>query len=194
VNAEILATASTTVIALVTGWWTYRRFIESRQRETALTLDLKYTTTAYPGKDFLAVINVIVRNVGRVKVAVSDKRPAYHEPTSQPEYRFDYGFNLKIRKLPVDLEAGERIDWFKAPKKGWPSSAMEFDVATGYVKEVESNRGSTLTDFWMEPGEAYTLTVPVVLAHGSYLALVTLIGVKDGEYWQRLFVVNVPAP
>jgi hypothetical protein len=46
----------------------------------------------------------------------------------------------------------------------------------------------------MEPGESYTLAVPIVLAKGAYFALVTFIGKKDGEYWQRMFRIEVPTP
>jgi hypothetical protein len=79
------------------------------------------------------------------------------------------------------------------PGLGWH---REINLATGYYEVERDSKGllTKVTDFWMEPGESYSLGVPLILGKGCYLAKVTFIGEAedDSEFWQRLFLVRVP--
>ena len=188
-DATALKDTLTALGIVVGGWWTYTRFIRGRLDETALDIDLTYSTVDYKADDRLTFLNVIIKNQGKVKLRARERiNPAYdHRSTDGIEHVYRFGLGVKIRKIPSDLSSNCWLDWYGDPEL--ESALQEINLLKGYVK------GEHQTDFWMEPGESYTLAAPVILADGSYLAMVTFIGAskKDDEFWQRIFLIQVPS-
>ena len=187
-DAAALKDTLTAVGILVGGWWTYARFIRARVEETALDIDLSYATAAYTANRWLIFLNVILKNQGKVKLRAREKtNMAYdHGSMDGKEHVYTYGLGLKIRKIPTGLTKNCWVDWYG--DSGLEALLPEINLLKGYVK------GEQRTDFWMEPGESYTLSAPVILEAGSYLAMATFIGSneEDEEFWQRVFLIQVP--
>ncbi|HTP66677.1 MAG TPA: hypothetical protein VMJ66_14895 [Geobacteraceae bacterium] len=172
------------------GLWAYIRFILGRDKETALDIDLNYSTVAYGSDAWITFIDIILKNVGKVQLRAREKKPAY-DHNYGVEHRHEYGFGLTLRRIPDNLAVNSWVDWFG--DSTWGKTLPEVNLLKGYVKSVEDE---LQTDFWMEPGECYSFAAPHILAAGSYLALVTFVGIseKTDEFWQREFLIQVPSP
>jgi hypothetical protein len=170
------------------GLWAYFRFRIQRDKETALAIDLTYTTAEYGSDTWLTLIDIGLNNKGKVQVKARESEPAYDHEYGV-EHRHEYGFGLKFRKIPSNLNVNSWVDWFG--DVDWEESLPEVNLLKGYVKSA----GDKLqTDFWMEPGECYSFAAPYILGAGLYLALVTFVGSSDkvDELWQREFLIQVP--
>ena len=183
--AQAVQNWATAIAVLVGGVWAYYRFGIKRESETALAIDLAHTSVSYDA-NFLVFFDVCLQNKGAVRLgAKRNRRYAYEDNTEALAYAVD----LLLRPVPSGSAPGSRIGWFanetdKSPR----SSDIELDLGAEYEIDGE-------TDFWMEPGESYHLGAGVVLAAGSYLAMVTFVGDRsDEEFWRRVFLVQVPNP
>lgn len=186
---------------LAGGIWTYQHFIRRREHETALQIDLIAATEPYEGDKWLTFVDVRLTNKGRVKVVARKKQLLAYDDRKGPDcigQKFNYGLDLQLWQVPSGYQAGEWINWSDAVPSETPTEVQEINLATGYYKIPEQKEHCAPrkeTDFWMEPGESYSLGVPLVLGKGYYLAKVTFIGeAGDHEFWQRLFLVRVPTP
>jgi len=186
--ATALKDTLTALGIIVGGWWTYTRFIRARVDETALDIDLTYSTVDYKTGNRLTFLNVVLKNLGKVKLRARERmNVAYdHRATDGKEHVYKFGLGVKIRKIPTNLSSPSWLDWYG--NSALESTLQEINLLKGYVKSEHQ------TDFWMEPGESYSLAAPIILEDGSYLAMVTFIGVskKDDEFWQRMFLIQVP--
>jgi len=137
----------------------------------AVTIDLAYTTDDYGGNRYLTLIEIGLKNQGKVRLDA--RRCPYEHPKEGPEHNYKHGCSLKIREVPNIPGEGVHLDWFSdLPSRGW-GKPIELNALSGYVKGVRRAWGRTAknqTDFWMEPGESYTLAVPVFLKAGNYFA------------------------
>ncbi len=180
---------------LTGGVWALFRFRIWREQETALSIDLAYETVKYKHDDMLTFIDVHLHNKGKVQLRALAVEPAYDidcADVSCAKHRYEYGLGLKIRRVPGNLKAVDfKADWFG--NSGWREAEQEVNLLQGYVKCVDRK---LQTDFWMEPGESYSLAASLVLTEGTYIALVTFIGSsgKIDEFWQRFFLIQVPRP
>jgi len=171
---------------LVGGGWAFFRFVLRRERETALSMDMKSSSIPRGPGVHLVSFDVELSNKAAVSLRAKRKRlPAYPDPTDVLNYSVD----LLLRSIPSSLPVGASLRWFPEPAQKSPQPG---DIEVDLVDEYE-DMGKT--DFWMEPGETYHVSTSMVLAAGTYLAMVTFVGNRsDKEFWRRVFVVQVPTP
>lgn len=176
---------ATTAALVVGGVWAYYRFGLKRERETALAIEMSYRSVCHDA-NHLVFFDVCLENKGAVKLgAKRNRNPAYVDDMEQLAYAVD----LLVRPVPCNSPLGSRIGWFT---NGTDRSPHPGDVEIDLVAEYQINGE---TDFWMEPAESYHVGAGVVLAAGSYLAVVTFVGDQsDLEFWRRMFLVQVPDP
>jgi hypothetical protein len=170
---------------VVGGGWALYRFGLRRESESALNMDLLYSTTPYGAGNHLLFCDVTVTNAGAVRIdTIGEREPAYSDQTERLEYAAD----LLLRRLPDDMPPNTPVTWFGRPAVSSPQPGdLQFDL-------LEAIELGTAPYFWMEPKESYHLSAGAVLACGRYLALVTFVGSKHGEFWRRLFLLEVPKP
>jgi hypothetical protein len=184
---------------LAAGLWTYLHFIKGREHETALQINLNVVSEPYENEKWITFLDVSFVNKGRVKLSATKKQcPAYNDRTNSNQIgqKFDYGMDLQLWQIPGGYKAGEWINWADTLPEITPTGVYkEVDLATGYYKLSKHGlKNIKETDFWIEPGEHYSLGVPFVLGRGCYLAKVTFIGdAGEHEFWQRLFLIYVPS-
>ena len=173
-----------TALGIVAGGiWAAYRFGIRREKESALAMDLSYSTVAQGDGGYLLFCDVTVTNCGKVRIsATGADAPVYTDKLE----RLAYAADLLLRRLPGDLPRNTPIGWFGHAAG---ESPRPDDIELNLLEAFES--GSEI-DFWMEPGEAYHLSRGAVLAPGLYLALVSFVGSRTGEFWRRLFLIEVP--
>jgi hypothetical protein len=176
-----------TALALVAGGaWAYYQFVLRREKETAVGIDVSFSSLPYGDTNYLVFFDVTLTNKSKVRVtAKADRRPAYEDAREVLAYSGD----LLLRKVPPDLSPGVQVGWFLEPP-GALKNPLPGDVEADLLSEYELDGK---TDFWMEPGESYHVGAAIVLAPGTYLGMVTFIGSAGGhEIWRRSFVVEIP--
>jgi hypothetical protein len=173
-----------TALGIVAGGiWAAYRFGIRREKESALGMDLSHSTVAQGGGGYLLFCDVTITNCGKVRIsAIGEDAPVYSDKLE----RLTYAADLLLRRLPSDLPRNTPIGWFGDFAGESPRTD---DIELNLLEAFES--GSEM-DFWMEPGEAYHLSRGAVLAPGLYLALVSFVGSRTGEFWRRLFLIEVP--
>ncbi len=173
-----------TALGIVAGGiWAAYRFGIRREKESALAMDLAYSTVAQGDAGYLLFCDVTITNCGKVRItAIGGGAPVYSDKLE----RLAYAADLLLRRLPSDLPQNTPIGWFGDPPGESPRTD---DIELNLLESFES--GSEI-DFWMEPGEAYHLSRGAVLGPGLYLALVSFVGARGGEFWRRLFLIEVP--
>ncbi len=168
---------------VVGGIWAAYRFGIRREKESALGMDLSYSTVAQDDGGHLLFCDVTITNCGKVRVsATGADAPVYSDKLE----RLAYAADLLLRRLPSDLPLNTPVGWFGHAAGESPRTD---DIELNLLEAFES--GSEI-DFWMEPGEAYHLSRGAVLTPGLYLALVSFVGSRTGEFWRRLFLIEVP--
>ena len=149
---------------------------------------MSYGELEYGNGNFLVTFDVLVRNVGQVKLPLRRARdPAYPRSETGDSETLKYGADLLLRRVRNNAVSGEAIQWFTKDLQTSPLAGdIECDLASEYEIGGE-------TEFWIEPGESYHLSTVRVLPSGYYLAMVTLVGdASDEEFWRRVFTVRVP--
>jgi hypothetical protein len=175
----------TAVGIVVGGGWALYRFGLRRESESALNMDLLYSTTPCGAGSHLLFCDVNITNSGAVRIKATEKRqPAQSDHADRLEYAAD----LLLRRLPDEMPPNTPVPWFGRPAA---SSPQPGDLELDLLDAIELG---TSPFFWMEPKESYHLSAGAVLVPGSYLALVTFVGSKKGEFWRRLFLLEVPKP
>ena len=176
-----------TLAALAGGSWALLRFKRERSDESALDMEVSVkgdkTTTA---NTFAVFVEVKLKNVGKTKIQA--------EPTARGDIAYKdadekiaFSGSLQVRSVSVPSAAGY-LNWYDE-KIAMPIPGLsEINLLSEY--EIPEKAG--LLDFWMEPGETYTLGKTVALTAGLYLARVTFIGARnDGDFWTRLVQFSV---
>lgn len=204
-NAEPLANLATAAGILIGSLWALYRFGIRRESKTALSIDPIVESFPYSPDVFLTHFDVALRNLGYVKIRAKRKR---HSETNKNAFAYDhpgeklkYSCSLLIRRLQMDAKVKTRIQWFPDEKAVSP---LPDDTECDLLYSYEENER---TDFWLEPGEVYRLSMSVVLERGLYLCMVTFVAqdpwwqrcqpfkeYKDREFWRRVFMVAVPVP
>ena len=181
---ELLENVAAVAAIGVAGVSAYMRYVENREGETALAIDLQHTAAPYDGGTCLVSFDVRIENKGKVKLTAKPNRcPAFEDSAETLRYSGD----LLLRPVARGLAAGSQIGWFdQALARSPRQTDLEFDLLAEY-----ENDG--FTHFWLEPNETSHLSAAAVLVPGSYLAMVTFVGDRsDDDLWRRVFVVPVP--
>lgn len=186
--ADVVDKCATALGIVGGGGWALYRFGLRRESATALSIEMAYGDLEYGNGRHLVTFDVLVRNVGQVKIALRRARdPAYPRPGTRDTETLKYGADLLLRRVANNAATGQAMQWFT--KDLWTSPTagdIECDLAGEYEAGGE-------TDFWIEPGESYHLSTVRVLSSGYYLAMVTFVGdASDEEFWRRVFTVRVP--
>jgi hypothetical protein len=181
--AEVARNWATVLGIVVTGAWAYYRFGLRREKEAALGIELAYSCVPYNEGHHLVWFDVTLSNKGGIRVVAKRKlRPAYRDNSETLAYSGD----LLLRAVPTDVPGGAQVRWFPSPDAKSPvQSDVEADLLDEYARDED-------TDFWMEPSENYHIGTAIVLAPGNYLAMITFVGAREGEFWRRIFLVQVP--
>jgi hypothetical protein len=114
-----------------------------------------------------------------------DQGLAYHDSLE----KLKYSASLDIKEVR-DLGDGacRQLDWFQSPYLRAVRGLPEVNLLSEYENPDLDSR----VEFWMEPGETYRLCAPVALPAGSYIAKVTFVGTRRGEFWSTLTAVTIP--
>jgi hypothetical protein len=164
-----------------------RRFVGgatsySRERlGSALEIDLHSTFKTLGTQQLFAFIEVQLTNKGKVKLGAKNRQssPAYSDKVEQ----LRYSGSLKLKKIKAHAASAKWIDWFN--DSSFEDASDEINLLHEYENPEQG------TDFWMEPGEVYTLGVPLTLTPGIYLAKVTFIGSRSNEeFWSRVMMID----
>jgi hypothetical protein len=178
-----------TLAALAGGSWALLRFKRERSDESALDLEVSVksekTSTA---NTFAVFVEAKLKNVGKTKIQAKPTTKgsvAYGDA----DEKIAYSGSLLVRSVSVPAAIGY-LNWYdKTMVKPIPD-LDEIDM----LSEYEIPDKDSLLEFWMEPGETYTLGKTIMLTPGLYLAKVTFIGARnDGDFWTRLVQFSVPA-
>ena len=184
--ADAVQNWATAAAILFGGVWAFYRFVIRRERETAIAIDMNTTCTPYGQGHFLAFFDVTLTNKASVRVTAKRARSPAYEDTAET---LNFSGSLLVRRVSPGTAPGPFVRWFS---ESAPSSPQPGDIQADLLDEYELNGK---TDFWMEPGESYHVNAGIVLADGTYLAMVTFVAAKsDKEFWRRVFLVEVPAP
>jgi hypothetical protein len=177
-----------TLAALAGGLWALLRFKRERSDESALDMDVtvRADRTATAGVSAV-LLEAKLKNVGKTKIQANPTTKGSVAYTDAAE-KIVYSGSLLIRSVPA-LAACVYVDWYD--KKGVLAIPGLDEI--NLLSEYELPDRSDLLDFWMEPGEAYTLGRTILLPPGLYLAKVTFIGARDGDFWTRVVQISVPA-
>jgi hypothetical protein len=186
--ADAVAHWVTAAGIIVGGAWAWFRFGITRQREAAISVKLSCVTTEYGTTDqCLAAISATIKNSGSVKLEIRRARETAYPCNSNDTETLKYGADLLLRRLGNNIPVGAQVHWFPSPTSRSPLHGdIELDLLSAYENDGE-------TRFWMEPGESYCLGTAVVLAHGLYLALLTIVGENsDDDFWRSEFILTIP--
>jgi hypothetical protein len=178
-----------TLAALAGGSWALLRFKRERADESALDLEVSVrsdkTSTA---NTFAVFVEAKLKNVGKTKIQAKPTAKGNLAYADAVE-KIAYGGSLQVRSISVPAATGY-LNWYDQ-KSVMPIPELgEINLLSEYEIPEKDN----LLDFWMEPGETYTLGKTIALTPGLYLMKITFIGARnDGDFWTRLVQFSVPA-
>lgn len=156
-----------------------------------MEVNLSATSASYGNDLFLVFLDVTCKNKSIVRLIASrNERPVFSDNARLDGEVVNYSLDLQLRQVAPGLTKYHTLDWWSNDKEAeqWGPCLVELDLLEDY--EVPE---TGLTDFWMEPGEAYHLGACLVVPAGNYLAKVTFVG--DGgasEFWRRTFLITLP--
>lgn len=198
IDVEILAVA-------IGGGWALYLFLLQRQNEPAIGIKFGYKCISNGDGLYLTFFDVTLNNIGKVRVQGRRSRnlayPINGKDHKDEEETLKFGGSLLLRPVPLNLPPNTVLDWFnqesgekreQLDKLFFGVSAIEADLLYDYARK-EEEKEIEITDFWMEPGEAYDVGVCVVLPPGAYYLIITFLGEKsDDELWRRKVVIQIP--
>lgn len=176
--------------AIAGGLWAYGRFRLERTAEAALCIELSTNSTSAPQSSaHLVFLEATLRNVGKTQISARPHAGALAAYRDKVE-EIKYSGTMEIRKFvtPTGNDTATR-DWFDS--RSWTAIAglPPIDALSDYENPDKNND----VEFWMEPGESYTLARSVLLPEGIYLAKFTFLGPQEGDFWTRLLQFSVPS-
>jgi len=189
---EIVGVANDIVVTLAAiagGAWALLRVKRERADESALDIDVSVRCDEAPGRERPVVfVEVKVQNVGKTKIQAKPTRDANGAVYSDAAETIRYSGSLEVRSI-VDIGAENRcLDWYDGKAVAPIAGVSEINLLSEYEIPEENNA----VDFWMEPGETYALGRAIVLPAGLYLAKVTFVGERAGDFWARIVEFSVP--
>ena len=168
--------------SIVGGIWIVLRLWRERAFDTALGIDVR-VSPPFAGAPQLTFLQVTLRNKGKVQLQAKESKPPAFQDKGET---VPHSCTLQLKKL-LSSSPDVWINWFDR-KNFDPNFSLEVNLLSEFEDTAKG-----MTDFWMEPGEAYRLGVPLSLPRAVYLGKVTFIGEgSDREFWSRIFVVDVP--
>jgi hypothetical protein len=179
--------------AIVAGVWVIFRLWRERSNQAALTIG--FASSSIPCESMhIAFLNVTLTNVGRSMIRAKVKKVNSRAYGDKDE-RIEYAGSLQLRKLqpPIPADAAE-LNWFKSPAA---FHEIPHVATVNLLSDYENPDRDNRLEFWMEPGESYSLGRHVVLSPGLYVAKITFIGAgADTNFWTRIvqFVLPQPVP
>ena len=187
-RAGVVNDVVVSLAAVAGGLWALLRFKRERSDESALDMEVAIRSDRTSTVGNLAVfVETKLRNVGKTKLQakpITKGSVAYSDSAE----KIAYSGSLQVRLVSVSA-AGTCLDWYDDSALRPIRGLHEINL----LSEYDIPERNDLLDFWMEPGETYTLGRTIMLPPGLYLAKVTFIGALDGDFWTRLVQFSVPA-
>jgi len=139
--AKAVQSWATAVAIAGGGAWAYYRFVLRREKETAVGIDISFSSFPYGDANHLVFFDVTLVNKAPVRVtAKPNRRPAYDDVGEILAYSGD----LLVRQVPPELSPGVQVAWFPEPHVKNPCPGdFEADLLNEYELDGQ-------TDFWME--------------------------------------------
>ena len=187
--ADVVDHYVVSLAALVGGLWVLIRLRRERTDEAAL--DMTVSQQSCPFKNgHLVTIKVQLTNRGKTSMQAKTKPKPDDLAYSDRDEKLAHSCSLQIKTFETKEACPvSHIDWFKGP---YLTEVAGLQEQINLLTEYEDPRNNDAVDFWMEPGETYCLTVPVMLPAGVYMGKVTFIGAKsDFDFWSQVFSFSV---
>jgi hypothetical protein len=179
-----------TLLAVVGGAvWGYYKFRLNRLDKPVLEIALAYRTI--PDKDgrFLAWFDATFTNKSQRKVQAR-KRTERKLAFSDKNEDLEHSCSLLLRRVDPGAPAATQIRWFPDRNAKSPlDTDIKVNLLTGYEYDAAGK-----DDFYIEPSEAQTLSVGIILEPGVYIAMITFVGPPpdDTEFWRREIIIQIP--
>ena len=174
------------VLAILFGaLWVLYQFVLRRAFESALLIEIGVRTLPMPPRHAVFV-TVELSNVGGRRIIAAGR--LRDSQKREYEQSIEYPCDLKIRALEEIPLSGCHADWWMKTK----TKAQLAIPPVSVLEEYSTARGDI--DFFMEPGERYSLGHVFVLPAGHYMAKVVFVGTRAGssEYWSQITYFHVP--
>jgi len=194
-----------TLLTLASGlYFAIRRFGLKRERFTFLRLAVTASTIYQTTRVALVTITVQLDNKGDTRI---NARRAHGEDgylyNDGPDICLHAG-TLKIRAIPDETNP-LLFDWYtlsplRLSTRLTPVEDIVIsDINLEQINYLDEYQDPTVeyneVDFWIEPHESYTLTVPIWLTAGVYAAKAFFLGSErkhgEEEYWSGLTIFKV---
>ena len=194
---------------VIGGVWALNRFIATRASRTFLELSASAKVVGGTDENLLVQIVIRLKNIGTSRIDARRGSPGtlLYDDTWD---RCQHAGTLKIRAVPSG-QAPALFDWYGlqpfnatltlASLRNSPEQAVAI-VGTleqiNYLADFQNpENGFTNTDFWLEPGEVYELTVPLWLPSGNYAVKTYFLGSEthhlEEEYWSHTALCRLEA-
>ena len=183
-SAEHLATIAGLLLG---GGWAVYQFWLKRADETGLSIALVATTLPANGKPLARVVSMTVtlKNTGYRRIV------AHTMMTEEIRKAFEdsvlFAGDLQIRKI-LSGPAPAQVDW-------WDRHSTTLGVPLfGPINLLaEYTDADWNNDFFMEPGEEYSLGACLILQPGAYVAKFVFVGERpEVDFWSRTQAFSVP--
>lgn len=179
---------------VLAGAWALYRYVLFRSAQPALTIGVETEATGLQQGKATVLVTAVLSNVGKVRIRAKPNREARVGVPGLWAYNDGYdclpfACTLEVRQL---LDMGPfpspgRLSWYELDDVRCPRiSPDKIDLLEEYFDEAAKE-----TDFWVEPGETYHSASALILPPGRYLAKVTFVGMKEDDYWSRIFAFSV---
>jgi hypothetical protein len=174
---------------LVAGVWTLYLFLLRGSFETSLAMSLSVETQPR-GDQQIVFLQVELDNIGGRRITAPPLLSKEQIKDYEDSIRFPC--DLQLRRLEEEEASVPRfVGW-------WSKRDNLLSSIPGIPEHIsvlyEYTRADQQVDFFMEPGEKYTLGHVFVLPPGHYVAKLVSIGERAtaAEYWSRIFYFCVP--
>jgi len=189
------------VALMVGGGWALNRFIDTRASRTFLEMSADARVVGGTDEKLLVEVVVRLKNIGASRINARKGHQAggllYDDGWDQCEH----AGTLKIRPV-LASEPPALFDWYGLPPLNGTltlaaqSTPSQIVARAGSLEQInyladfqDPVGGFNDTDFWLEPNEAYELTVPLWLKAGHYAVKAYFLGDErrhlEEEYWSH---------
>jgi hypothetical protein len=170
-----------TFAIVIGGLWVLYQFVLQRAFESKLDISVQVRSTP-KASGHVVFIDVTLANVGNRRI----EAPGTLTDCQQEEYEgsVKYPCDLQIRSIDdMTAQSNGYLDWWVPADEGTRVSVL-----------AEYSTRDKKIDFFMEPGEKYSLGHVFFLAGGHYMAKVVFVGQRAGasEYWSQITYFYVP--
>jgi hypothetical protein len=200
-NAKDLAD----VVALfLGGGWVLYQYGVRRSGESGLSIGTEVRSKPFTNGLHLVAMEVALKNTGNCRITAKPDELSATE-LGDLEHSIRYSCDLQIRRVRDHVSHGRDVRWWEGEELDDLSPAGHIDLLIEYTRpDDDTTRGARVgerpdgsrgmvNDFFMEPGEEYSLGRAVVLRPGHYLAKIVFLGNRNiAEFWSRTIVFTVP--